>query len=89
VRKTSTIRAWWASFIETSAKRNPVDKADQRLCRFPSGRIIGVFLFETAPTDTLTFAAVALTLVAAGCLAALVPAMRAARVDPVATLRAE
>jgi putative ABC transport system permease protein len=52
-------------------------------------RVIQSFLFETTPTDTVTFAAVALTLVAAGCLAALVPAMRAARVDPVATLRAE
>ena len=52
-------------------------------------RVIKSFLFETAPTDTVTFAAVALMLVAAGCLAALVPAMRAARVDPIATLRAE
>jgi putative ABC transport system permease protein len=52
-------------------------------------RIIESFLFETTPTDSLTFAAVALALVAAGCLAALVPAMRAARVDPVVTLRAE
>ena len=52
-------------------------------------RVIESFLFETAPTDTATFAAVALALVAVGCLAALIPAMRAARVDPVATLRAE
>ncbi len=52
-------------------------------------RVIESFLFETAPTDAATFAAVALALVAAGCLAALVPALRAARVDPVATLRAE
>jgi hypothetical protein len=52
-------------------------------------RVIESFLFETTPTDTVTFAAVTLTLVAAGCLAALVPAMRAARVDPVATLRVE
>lgn len=52
-------------------------------------RVIKSFLFETTPTDTVTFAAVALTLVATGCLAAFVPAMRAARVDPVATLRAE
>ena len=52
-------------------------------------RVIESFLFETTPTDAATFAAVALALVAAGCLAALVPALRAARVDPVATLRAE
>ena len=52
-------------------------------------RVIESFLFETAPTDAATFAAVALASVAVGCLAALVPALRAARVDPVATLRAE
>ena len=52
-------------------------------------RVIESFLFETTPTDAATFAAVALALVAAGCFAALVPATRAARVDPVATLRAE
>ena len=52
-------------------------------------RVIESFLFETTPTDAATFAAVALALVTVGSLAALVPAMRAARVDPVATLRAE
>ena len=52
-------------------------------------RVIESFLFETTPTDPATFAAVALALVAAGTLAALVPATRAARVDPVTTLRAE
>jgi predicted lysophospholipase L1 biosynthesis ABC-type transport system permease subunit len=52
-------------------------------------RVIESFLYDTAPTDVVTFAAVAVTLAAAGCVAALVPALRAARVDPVATLRAE
>jgi putative ABC transport system permease protein len=52
-------------------------------------RTIQSFLFETTPTDTVTFGVVALTLGAAGCVAALLPARRAAAVDPVATLRAE
>ncbi len=52
-------------------------------------RVIESFLFETTPTDAATLAAVALTLVVVGCLAALVPAMHAARVDPVASLRAD
>jgi predicted permease len=52
-------------------------------------RVISSFLFETAPTDPLTFGLVGLTLTVAGCLAALVPAYRAAHVDPVAALRAE
>lgn len=54
-----------------------------------STRVIESFLFETDPIDPLTFAAVAAVLVAAGCLAAWIPARRAARVDPVTALRAE
>jgi ABC-type antimicrobial peptide transport system permease subunit len=52
-------------------------------------RIIESFLFETTPIDAATFAGVALTLVLIGSLAALVPALHAARVDPAITLRAE
>ena len=51
--------------------------------------VIKSFLFETTPTDPATLAAVALTLAAAGVLAAWIPARRAARVDPVSALRAE
>jgi ABC-type antimicrobial peptide transport system permease subunit len=52
-------------------------------------RVIEGFLFETSPTDPVTLAAVAVTLVTAGCLAALAPALRAARVDPASSLRAD
>jgi putative ABC transport system permease protein len=52
-------------------------------------RVIKSFLFETTPTDPVTFAAVAVALAAAGCFAALVPAMRAAKVDPATSLRAD
>ena len=52
-------------------------------------RAIESFLFETAPTDPVTLAAVAATLVVTGCLAALVPSLRSARVDPALTLRTE
>jgi predicted permease len=52
-------------------------------------RVIESFLFATTPTDPLTLATVAFTLAAAGCLAALVPAMRAAKVDPATSLRAD
>jgi putative ABC transport system permease protein len=52
-------------------------------------RVIESFLFETAPRDPMTLAAVAATLALSGCLAALVPAMRAAKVDPATSLRAE
>jgi ABC-type antimicrobial peptide transport system permease subunit len=51
--------------------------------------VIESFLFETAPNDPATLAIVAVTLAAAGCLAALAPALRAARVDPASSLRAD
>jgi ABC-type antimicrobial peptide transport system permease subunit len=46
-------------------------------------------LFGLAPTDTRAFAAALLTLVAAALAASMIPAYRAARVDPVVALRAE
>jgi putative ABC transport system permease protein len=52
-------------------------------------RVIESFLFETTPTDPVTFAAVAVVLATSGLVAAWIPARRAARVDPVAALRAE
>lgn len=54
-----------------------------------AARAIESFLFETAPTDPMTLVAVAVTLATAGHLAALVPALRAAKVDPASTLRAD
>jgi predicted permease len=52
-------------------------------------RAIASFLFRTTPTDPATFAAVGVVLVAAGCVAAWLPARRAARVHPVVALRAD
>ena len=52
-------------------------------------RIITSFLFETAPHDPATLAVVVVLLAAAGCLAAWLPARRAASIDPVAALRAD
>jgi putative ABC transport system permease protein len=54
-----------------------------------AGRTIESFLFETAPTDLLTLVIVAITLTTTGCLAALAPSLRAAKVDPASSLRAE
>lgn len=50
-------------------------------------QLIKSFLFETSPTDPVTLASVTLLLVAAGLLAALWPSLRAARIDPVLSLR--
>jgi putative ABC transport system permease protein len=54
-----------------------------------AARVIESFLFKTATNDAFTYASVAAVLIVTGCLAALIPALRAARVDPVETLRAQ
>jgi putative ABC transport system permease protein len=54
-----------------------------------STTMIRGFLFETSPLDAATLAAVTVLLCIAGTTAALLPALRAARVDPVSSLRAE
>ena len=54
-----------------------------------ASRVIESFLFQTAPGDPMTLALVAVALATTGCLAALVPALRAARVDPASSLRAD
>jgi predicted permease len=50
-------------------------------------RLLGNLLFDVSPTDPLTFATVSLILAATGLLAGLIPAWRAARIDPVRALR--
>jgi putative ABC transport system permease protein len=52
-------------------------------------RAIESFLFQTAPTDPVTLATVAGAVAVTGCVAALVPSLRAAKVDPALTLRSE
>jgi ABC-type antimicrobial peptide transport system permease subunit len=44
-------------------------------------------LFEVRPTDPMTFAVTALSLITVALLACWIPARRATRVDPLATLR--
>ncbi|HSA54790.1 MAG TPA: ADOP family duplicated permease [Gemmatimonadaceae bacterium] len=54
-----------------------------------TGPLVASLLFETSPRDPLVLAAVVLVLLLSGVLATLVPAWRAARVDPVTTLKTE
>jgi putative ABC transport system permease protein len=50
-------------------------------------RLIGDLLFKVTPLDWTVFAAVALTLLSVSMVSALVPALRAAHLDPIRTLR--
>ena len=52
-------------------------------------RVLSKFLFEVKPDDPATFLAVAAVLAVTGMIAALLPAQRATRVDPVVALRWE
>jgi ABC-type antimicrobial peptide transport system permease subunit len=52
-------------------------------------RVLQTYLYDTAPTDPLTFFLVATAFLVAGGLAAFGPAWRATRVDPMLALRAE
>jgi predicted permease len=49
--------------------------------------LLQAILYQVEPTDATTFTAIAGTLLAVGLLACLVPALRAARVDPMIALR--
>ena len=53
------------------------------------GRFLSALLFGVDAADPVTFAAVALLLVAIALLASIVPAVRAARLDPASVLRSE
>jgi ABC-type antimicrobial peptide transport system permease subunit len=52
-------------------------------------RAIASLLYDVTPTDPATFAIVAGVFSLAALAASLVPALRAARIDPVMALRAE
>jgi ABC-type antimicrobial peptide transport system permease subunit len=51
-------------------------------------RFLSAFLYGISPHDALTFIAVAIVIVTIAAIACLVPAYRAAKVDPLAALRA-
>jgi putative ABC transport system permease protein len=53
------------------------------------GRLLARLLYEVTPADPGVYAAVALSLMAAGAATCLIPAWRASRTDPVIALRAE
>ncbi len=56
---------------------------------FALSRLVSGLLFGVAATDPLTFAAIAVLLVLVSLLASYIPARRAARIDPMISLRSE
>ena len=53
------------------------------------GRVARNLLYQISPNDVLSLAAAAALMIAVAALAALVPSLRAARVDPAQALKAE
>jgi len=51
--------------------------------------VLRAILFETEPSEPATYAAVAALLLTVAALASVIPARRAARLDPVTALRGE
>jgi predicted permease len=54
-----------------------------------AGRLIKSFLYGVKPLDVWTYAGVGVLLIVVGCLAAVIPARRAAAVEPIEALRDE
>jgi putative ABC transport system permease protein len=54
-----------------------------------AGKWVAPLLFQVKPTDPIVFVAVVAVLLAAATLASLIPALRAARVDPNVALRSD
>ena len=54
-----------------------------------ANRLLSAMLFEVAPTDVLTLAAVAIVLLAVAALASFAPARSTTRIDPIVVLRAD
>ena len=54
-----------------------------------SSRLLARFVFQISPLDVVTFTVAPILLASAALLATLIPAQRAARVDPMRTLRAD
>ncbi len=53
------------------------------------GKLAAALLYQVSPRDPITMGAAALLLFVSGSAATLLPALRAARVDPAAVLRDE
>jgi ABC-type lipoprotein release transport system permease subunit len=56
---------------------------------FAVSRLVASVLYDVAPTDPITFVVVAVMLIAVAALASWLPGLRAGRVDPAETLRAD
>jgi ABC-type antimicrobial peptide transport system permease subunit len=57
------------------------------VCALWAGRLVKSFLYGVKPLDAWTYGGVGVLLIVVGCLAAVIPARRAAAVEPIEALR--
>jgi ABC-type antimicrobial peptide transport system permease subunit len=57
------------------------------MCALWAGRLVKSFLYGVKPLDAWTYAGVGILLIVVGSLAAVIPARRAAAVEPIEALR--
>ena len=84
LRATVVASVTWSAFRLTA-----IGVAIGLAAAFGATRAFASLLYEVEPTDAATFAVASLLLLAVAMLAACIPAARAARIDPVTTLRYE
>jgi ABC-type antimicrobial peptide transport system permease subunit len=78
-----------AQFVGKTLRVVGVASAARLALSFVFSRLLQGMLIGVSPTDLRTLATVVAIVVAVGVLAALVPAVRAARIDPMRVLREE
>ena len=78
-----------AMLVGSGARLAAIGVACGLAIAFPAGRLIETMLYGIKPLDPLTVAGAVMLLGAAALAAALVPALRAARLDPLRALRQE
>ncbi len=70
-------------------RRKRCEPSEESGCQIIRLALLTAQLFEVQPTDPMVFAGVTLALATAGLVACVVPARRATRADPIASLRLE
>jgi predicted permease len=78
----------WKVLVET-LQLTAVGLVAGLLAAWPLGRLLSSLLYETAPTDPVTFITIPIVLLGVALLAGYLPARRAARLDPLLALRAD
>jgi predicted permease len=79
----------FAAVVGRSLRLSAIGAAVGLTIAAAGGRVIASFLFATDPRDPITLVAITILLGVIAVLACAVPALKAARVDPMTTLRAE